>query len=73
MEIRTIEELISSKDEKVDYEELHAFFNQKLKELYKEDQQTQLLDYDDIRYSSKIDLIYEIMPSLRDEIKFKKP
>ena len=73
MEIRTIEELLDSKNQKVDYKELHTFFNQKLKELYKEDQQTPLLDYDDIRYSSKIDLIYDLMPSLRDEIKLKKP
>ena len=71
MEIETIEELFNSKNNNVDYEELHAFFNKKLKELYEQDKSTPLMDYDDIRYSSQIDLIYELMPSLRNEINLK--
>ena len=71
MEIDSIEELFNSKNNNVDLEELHSFFNKKLKELYNQDSQTPLLDYDDIRFSSQIDLIHELMPSLRSEIKLK--
>ena len=44
---------------------------QKLDELYKKDRDTPLFDYDQIRYSAMIDLIYEIMPSLRQELATK--
>ncbi len=72
MENKTIDELFGTNNQKVDYEELHAFFNKKLNELYEKDKTTPLLDYDDIRYSSMIDFIYDIMPSLKDEIDLEK-
>ena len=72
MENKTIDELFGTNSQEVDYEKLHAFFNKKLNELYEKDKATPLLDYDDIRYSSMIEFIYDIMPSLKDEIDLKK-
>ena len=72
MESKTIEDLINSKGQNIDYRDLHSFLNQKLKELYDKEKSTPLLDYSDIRNSAMIDLIYEIMPSLKDEIDLKE-
>ena len=68
MELETIEDLIDEKNKNIDYQELYFFFNQKLKELYEKEKVTPLFDYADIRYTAMIDLIYEIMPSLKEEI-----
>jgi len=68
MESITIDKLVDGKKDSIDSDELRIFLNQKLEELYKKEKGTNLLDYDDIRYSAMIDLIYDIMPSLKDEI-----
>ena len=68
MELETIENLDDVKSKNIDHQKLYFFFNQKLKELYEKEKATPLFDYADIRYTAMIDLIYEIMPSLKDEI-----
>ena len=68
MESKTIEELFQSNNKSIDFDGLSSFFNDKLNDLYMKEKGTNLLDFDEIRYSAMIDLIYEIMPSLRDEI-----
>lgn len=68
MEVNTIEKLIDSNQKSIDYQELYSFFNQKLNELYQKDKVEPLFDYQEIRYSAMIDLIYEIMPSLKKDI-----
>lgn len=66
MKSETIENLDDVKSGNVDHHELYFFFNQKLKELYEKEKVTPLFDYADIRYTAMIDLIYEIMPSLKE-------
>ena len=73
MEFETIEELIDVGGKKIDSQELHDFLNHKLKELYEKDRQENLFDYSEIRYSAMIDLLYELMPSLRNELELEKP
>lgn len=68
MERATIEEIVKDKNDSISFEELYKFFNEKLVDLYKKDKAIPVFDYDDIRYSAMIDFIYNIMPSLRDEI-----
>jgi len=68
MKSETIENLDDVKSMNIDHRELYFFFNQKLKELYKKEKATPLFDYADIRYTAMIDLIYEIMPLLKEEI-----
>ena len=53
--------------------DIHDFLNQKLKGLYEKDKAEPLQDYSEIRYSAMIDLIYELMPSLRNELELEKP
>jgi len=72
MEFETIEDLIDGGGNNIDSQELYNFLNQKLKELYEKDKAEPLLDYSEIRYSAMIDLIYEIMPSLRNELNTEK-
>jgi len=73
MEFETIEDLIDVGGKHIDSQELHDLLNHKLKELYEKDRQENLFDYSEIRYSAMIDLIYEIMPSLRNELELEKP
>ena len=68
MRSETIDDLIDEKNKNIDYQKLYFFFNRKLKEIYKKEKVTPLFDYADIRYTAMIDLIYEIMPSLKKEI-----
>lgn len=70
MERRTIEELMRDKNQNINYKDLRSFFNNKLDELYKKDKEIPLFDYDEIKYAAVIDFIYELVPSLRDEMKF---
>ncbi len=72
MASQSIENLVNRGDNSVSYKELYELLNQKLKELYSEKRAIPLLDYADIRYSAMIDLIYEMMPSLRDEMALKE-
>ena len=72
MKSETIENLDGVKNRNIDYQELYFFFNQKLKELYEKEKVTPLFDYADIRYTAMIDLIYEIMPSLKEEITIER-
>jgi len=69
MKIETIEDLMNSKNENISKKQLYEFFNYKLKELYDKDKSENIFDYDDIRYTAMIELIYELMPSLKNEIK----
>ena len=69
MKMENIDDLVDSKSMNISYQELKSLLNNKLDELYKKEKVTPLLDYEDIQHSAKIDLILEIMPSLRDEIK----
>ncbi len=73
MEFETIEELIDVGDNHINSKELYDFLNQKLKGLYEKDKAEPLYDYSEIRYSAMIDLIYELMPSLRNELELEKP
>jgi len=68
MACKTIEELVNSRNQTIDSEELYHFLHQKLDELYKKDQAEPLLDYAEIRYAAMIDVIYELMPSLRNDL-----
>lgn len=68
MDSISIDKLVDEKKDSIDSEKLRMFLRQKLQELYKKEKDTNLFDYDDIRYSAMIDLIYEIIPSLRAEI-----
>ena len=68
MSCETIEDLIDEKNKK----ELCFFFNRKLKELYEKKKATPVFDYADIRYTAMIDLIYEIMPSLKVQFNLKR-
>lgn len=68
MEMKTIESLVDAEDKSIDCKELYTFLNQRLKELYEKERVTPLFDYADIRYSAMIDLLYEIMPSLKEEL-----
>ena len=72
MEYETIDDIVNDKNSHVEYEALRLLLNQRLKELYEKEKETPLFDYADIRYSAMIDLIYDIMPSLRDEIDIEK-
>ena len=69
MEPITIDKLVDKENDSIDSKELHIFLNQKLEELYKKEKATPVFDYEDIRYSAMIDLIYDMMPSLRENIK----
>ena len=73
MEFETIEELIDDGEKQIDSQELYDFLNQKLKELYEKDKAEPLQDYSEIRYSAMIDFLYELMPSLRNELELEKP
>ena len=73
MEFKTIEDLIDVGGKNIDSKELYEFLNNKLQDLYQKDKVEPLFDYSEIRYSAMIDLIYELMPSLRNEIEFEKP
>ena len=73
MELETIEELIDVGGNHINSKELYDFLNQKLKDLYEKDEAEPLQDYSEIRYAAMIDLIYELMPSLRNELEFEKP
>lgn len=73
MELETIEDLINVGGNHISSKELYDFLNQKLKELYGKDKAEPLYDYSEIRYSAMIDLIYELMPSLRNELELEKP
>jgi len=73
MEFETIDDLISVGGKNIDSDELYNFLNTKLNELYQKDKKEPLYDYSEIRYSAMIDLIYELMPSLRKEIELEKP
>ena len=73
MEFKTIEDLIEVGGNNINSQELYHFLNNKLKVLYQKDKAEPLFDYSEIRYSAMIDLIYELMPSLRDEIELEKP
>ena len=73
MELETIEDLIDVGGNHISSKELYDFLNQKLKGLYEKDKAEPLYDYSEIRYSAMIDLIYEIMPSLRNELELEKP
>ena len=73
MDLETIEDLINVGDNHISSKELYDFLNQKLKGLYEKDKAEPLYDYSEIRYSAMIDLIYEIMPSLRNELELEKP
>jgi len=66
MKPKTIENL-DAKDEDINHQEIYLFLNQKLNDLNEKEKATPLFDYEDIRYSAMIDLIYEIMPSLKEE------
>jgi len=68
MKSETIEDLIGEKNKNINYQKLYFFFNRKIKEIYKKEKATPLFDYADIRYTAMIDLIYAIMPSLKEEI-----
>lgn len=68
MRFKSIDDIVNDKNNNIDYETLRDLLNQRLKELYDEEKKTPLLDYADIQNSAKIDLIYDIMPSLKDEI-----
>ena len=69
MESITIDKLVDEENDSIDSKELRFFLNQKLNELYEKDKTTPIFDYEDIRYSAMIDLIYDMMPSLREDIK----
>ena len=73
MEFETIEELIDAGGKHIDSQELYDFLNQKLKELYEKDKAEPLQDYSEIRYSAMIDFLYELMPSLRNELELENP
>lgn len=66
MKEKTIDD-ISNAQRTIDYHELQLFMHEKLKELYDKDRQTPLFDYEQIRYSAMIDLLHELMPSLKEE------
>jgi len=68
MEIETIEDLFKSDNNSINKKDLSTFFNKRLQELYIKDKKEPLFDYDEIRYSAIIDFIYEMMPSLKQEI-----
>jgi len=66
--IVTIENLTDGDKKNIDYEKLYSLMNKKLKDLYQKEKITPLFDYQEIRYSAMIDFIYEIMPSLKNEL-----
>jgi hypothetical protein len=68
MKTKTIENLITKGENNIDYQKLYLFMNHKLDDLYKKEKITPLFDYQEIQYSAMIDLIYEIMPSLKNEL-----
>ena len=68
MKHNNIEELVDKNSNSISYGELQDLLDTKLEELYKKGKITNLLDYDDIRNSAMIGLIYELMPSLKDKI-----
>jgi len=68
MESITIDKLVDEKGESINAKDLRFFLNNKLDELYEKDKNIPLLDYEEIRSAAMIDLIYEIMPSLRQDI-----
>ena len=67
METRTIEDLFSQ-NQPIQSQDLRQFLNNKLTELYDREKQEPLFDYAQIRYSAMIDLVYEMMPTLREEL-----
>jgi len=67
MKNNIIEDLIDDNKNKIDFQKLQFFMNEKLNELYQKEKTTPLFDYHDIRYSAMIDLIYEMMPSLKSQ------
>ena len=69
MESITIDKLVDKESGIIDQKDLRIFLNQKLDELYNNEKETNMFDFEDIRYSAMIDLIYEMMPSLRENIK----
>jgi hypothetical protein len=68
MKVKTIEEFSDQNQRNIDYEKLEFFMREKLNELYQKEKTLPLFDYQEIRNSAMIDLIYEIMPSLKEEI-----
>ena len=68
MKIKTIDNLIEKGENNIDYQKLYLFMNQKLDDIYQKEKIIPLFDYQDIRYSAMIDLIYEIMPSLKKDL-----
>ncbi len=68
MKIETIDEMVSSQSKTVDFEELQSLFQQKLDLLCEQDGSVALLDYENIRHSAQIELLCELMPSLRKTI-----
>ncbi len=64
MELKTIEDIANNSE--LDITQLHYLLSEKLEELYEKEKDTNLFDYDQIRYSAMIDLIYDIMPSLKE-------
>ena len=71
-EISNIDNLVQGVNNNINYDELIAFFDKKIKELYEKERMTNLFDQDNIRYSAMIDVLYEMMPSLKDELKLKE-
>ena len=67
MTIKNIDKLVNKNSMSIDYDDLQSFLNEKLNEIYAKEKITPLFDYADIRYSAMIDLLYEIMPSLKDK------
>ena len=64
--LETIEDLVDS--ESISYQDLQLLFREKLNELYEKDQTIPLFDYLDIRYSAMIDLLCELMPSIKQNL-----
>jgi hypothetical protein len=68
MKYETIDDLIQDKKENINKDDIEIFLSKKLEELYGKQREEPLFDYSEIKYSAMIDLIYEIMPSLRRDI-----
>jgi len=68
MRYENIDDLIQDKKENINKNDIEIFLNKKLEELYDKQKKEPLFDYSEIKYSAMIDLIYEIMPSLRRQI-----
>ena len=70
MSTKTIEDLVDS-NKMINSDELHYLLSKKLNELYEKDKENPLFDYAEIKYSAMIDLIYELMPTLKDDLELK--